>query len=216
MTCLTLRYLQFHSSHLHHHAMIKDCNEAYLPKVVRAAPTSSACYNDDDLINLIIKDEMYMAKQKDRDTMKQRFGEEVFKKYCEEEGSDGRFECLVYLFENVFPPDFYLESMESTPYHQFAKIGDIEGLNYCLKLGTNINLQSPITCHDNPGGTALHVAAYYNQFEVCRFLIEKGIMVKGHPTVRDLNRNTAAHIAASKGHTQIVTLLDRGGADLLA
>jgi ankyrin repeat protein len=75
-------------------------------------------------------------------------------------------EILIYLFENVFGPDFLLKEQLSA-FHLFAKFGQIEAIAYCLKLGISPNYKTSITYTDYPSATALHIAAGYNQLELC-------------------------------------------------
>ncbi|EPY54155.1 palmitoyltransferase [Schizosaccharomyces cryophilus OY26] len=89
-----------------------------------------------------------------------------------------------------------------------ASQGDIECIKDYINSGT-----SSIDDKDERGATALHWAALNQQFEVCNYLLDKGIDVNS-PTV-DL-RATPLHWAAKRGLVQMVNyLVQRGGDPLI-
>ena len=119
-------------------------------------------------------------------------------------------EILIYLFEEIFFPDYMLKKSNMTPYHTFARYGLLEALAYCIKLGIQPNYKTPITNKDYPAATALHVAAAHSQFEMCKKLIKFGVNIDS----KDLNGNTALHYAAAAGSIPIVKLLFEFGVSM--
>ena len=70
-------------------------------------------------------------------------------------------EVLIYLFENIFGPDFIL-SDNISPMHLFAKFGAMEAMYYCLRLKVSPNFKTAITFEEYPSATSLHIAAGYS------------------------------------------------------
>lgn len=68
------------------------------------------------------------------------------------------------------------------------------------------------TLPGNEGYSALHVAAYSGQLETCKWLLEHGAQVDGHPHLENLP--SPLFLAASAGQYDIVELLHQHGADI--
>ena len=90
-----------------------------------------------------------------------KYGEKLLREVICEKYQMNNLEILIYLFENIFGPDFVLNDNLS-PFHLFAECGLTEDISYCLKLGISPNFKTSIAYKDYPSATALHLAAGYS------------------------------------------------------
>jgi ankyrin repeat protein len=88
-----------------------------------------------------------------------------------------------------------------------ATIGDAHGLNERLSKGAVVN-----EC-DSMGNCALHYAAGNGELNIVRQLIQEGGAEIDHSAPAS-GSNTALHIAAKAGHTEVVTLLVEHSANI--
>ena len=94
------------------------------------------------------------------------------------------------------------------PLHNAVKDGDLAGLQELIAAGEDLSAQ------DKCVGTALHWAAFMDNTDAARLLIDAGTDVN-LPKIGG-ERQTALHIAAKRGSTKVATLLIEAGADVEA
>ena len=87
-----------------------------------------------------------------------------------------------------------------------AKSGDTNLLIVLLRSGADVNAVGD-------SKTALHVAAFYGQEAIVKFLLEEGAHVN---TLGFRHKNTPLQIAALHGHIEVVKLLIERRADINA
>mmetsp|Transcript_20171 Transcript_20171/g.19122 ORF Transcript_20171/g.19122 Transcript_20171/m.19122 type:complete len:110 (-) Transcript_20171:1482-1811(-) len=90
-----------------------------------------------------------------------KYGEELLYQIVNDDYKLASIEILIFLFENVFGPE-YITQEKLSPFHIFAKFGQIEALSYCLKLGISPNYRTSFAYNDYPSATALHIGAAYS------------------------------------------------------
>lgn len=72
------------------------------------------------------------------------------------------FDAIAYILESWIEPIEYMPKYDTTPMHFFSANGMKLSLNYCAKLGVDINSITPEQCKEYPGGSSLHVAVASN------------------------------------------------------
>ncbi|MCY3997859.1 MAG: ankyrin repeat domain-containing protein [Flavobacteriaceae bacterium] len=86
---------------------------------------------------------------------------------------------------------------------QFIRSGDLKSLN---KMDDRVDFDSFV---DQRGSTPLILAAYYNQVEIVKFLLNRSININH----QDHSGNTALMGACFKGYKEVVLILLEHGAD---
>jgi len=96
--------------------------------------------------------------------------------------------------------------------NQAVQRGKLDIVKQLLNRGVDINLkeESGIIPVSN-GNTALHVAAFYNEKEIAKFLIEKGAEVNIRNKFASV---TPLHWASMNGFDEMVNILIKSGADV--
>lgn len=91
----------------------------------------------------------------------------------------------------------------SYPLHEAARRNDLEAVKQLL-------VHNDINMRDSSNRTPLIIAAYYNRYEVAKFLINNGANLDN----RDSSSSTALLYAAYMGFSDIAKLLIDGGANI--
>ena len=94
------------------------------------------------------------------------------------------------------------------PLHDAVKNDDLARLQELVEAGEDPNAMDKFV------GTALHWAAFKNNIDAARLLIDAGADVK--LPKRGGGKQTAMHFAAERGSVDVATLLVEAGADLEA
>ena len=89
--------------------------------------------------------------------------------------------------------------------HRAVAAGDIDGLNAVLKAGVDVNAR------DGQGWTALMHAAEKGY----KLMVGPLLAARANPDVQAADGATALFMAAAGGHTEVVVLLMKAGADIL-
>ena len=97
-------------------------------------------------------------------------------------------------------------SYKPTPLQVAARWGGIEVVRLLLDHGADIYAGSGDR-GEGFGNSVLRWVAYANQTDILRLLLERGLDLQ-HPSAR-----TALHVAAARGHAELVKLLIENGAD---
>eukprot|EP00008_Paramoeba_atlantica_P009908 CAMPEP_0201479500 /NCGR_PEP_ID=MMETSP0151_2-20130828/4198_1 /ASSEMBLY_ACC=CAM_ASM_000257 /TAXON_ID=200890 /ORGANISM="Paramoeba atlantica, Strain 621/1 / CCAP 1560/9" /LENGTH=241 /DNA_ID=CAMNT_0047861027 /DNA_START=57 /DNA_END=782 /DNA_ORIENTATION=- len=79
-----------------------------------------------------------------------------------------------------------------------------------VEKGASLSAVTPDTFFGEGGYTPLHNAAFYGNFEICSFLLEKGAQIDG---VSKNDIQTPLHAAVANGHLKVVTLFVENGAN---
>ena len=96
--------------------------------------------------------------------------------------------------------------------HFAVSRGDLEMVKKFLDAGCNIELKNHSKNSGHFGGRMLHVAAFWNQAEAAKYLIESGAEVN----VIAKEQTTPLHVAARTGAYDVAKLLLEGGAKVNA
>jgi ankyrin repeat protein len=97
----------------------------------------------------------------------------------------------------------------STPLHYAARLGHEDIVNYLI----NDTAFITFAC-DNHGLNALHAAICSNKLSIVKFLLESNCYSKMWMERKDEFKNSALHLAVSKGHEKIVLFLLEKGASV--
>ena len=89
--------------------------------------------------------------------------------------------------------------------HELASAGRLDRIRSLLE-----DEDADIHALDCNRCTSLHLASGAGHFDVCLFLLEKGVLVNA----KDVNEETALQRASESGHVNILKLLLRNGADI--
>lgn len=95
-----------------------------------------------------------------------------------------------------------------SPLHVFAKVGNLEGIKYCLRKGANIN-----TCTMDEN-SSLHFAIFSGHVEIVKLLLEEGINVSKENNNGLTPVDICLQMDNQYGATQILNLLISYGAKL--
>ncbi|CDW85255.1 ankyrin unc44 [Stylonychia lemnae] len=205
-----LRYLYLNTPHFQD-PITKTLNDSYLPKIYLATESYDQRIDSNVLIDFMSQIVEFQLFEGGNTARVIKYGERLLREIIKQKYEINNIEILIYLFENIFGPEHILRDNLS-PFHLFAKHGQIEALSYCLKLSVSPNFKTSIAYEEYPSATALHIASGYSQLDTCIHLLKYGIEVDN----RDLNGNTALHYAAVQGALQLSQLLiDNGGSALV-
>lgn len=95
--------------------------------------------------------------------------------------------------------------METTEFFNQVREGNLTAIEALLKEHPQL-----LTSRDQRGSTPLILAGYYNQQEVVRYLLDKGVAVDE----KDSAGNTALMGACFKGYSEVAEILIDAGANL--
>lgn len=109
----------------------------------------------------------------------------------------GHLEVYKLLME-YFPSKNLFSEHGWTPLHEAASSGHLKVCTYLMSRVSNMNPNNIIN-----GITALHLAASYNQLDICKLFIEKEVYLG--PQMN--SGKTPLHFAAEAGHLQVCELL---------
>lgn len=197
-------YLDYFKNIKFLHNVNEETNfRAKIPKVINSTRDYSPLYDTENL--LILFDDIILARSLENSKIEHeklpiKHGEEIISLVLNDQQDIGQFETLIFIFDQIFDPDFVLESHGLCSFHLFVQHNNIFALDYCLKLGIDINCRTSIGNKNYPGSSALHIAVVNQNLEMVKHLIDQGI----NPNNQDLNGNTALHLAAAGGYSSIV------------
>ena len=142
MVSTRLKYLYVNTPH-YAEPINKQIGETFLPKLYIVTEKYEEKVDNDLLLNFLCQVVENQLFEGANTKAVYQFGERLLRKLIKDNFQMNSVEILVYLFENVFGPDFILKD-NMTPFHLFAKYGQAEALSYCLKIGISPNFKTSI------------------------------------------------------------------------
>ena len=127
---------------------------------------------------------------------------------------ESSFLSLTYFNLNfVNKKDLEVMNSDAAVFVNLAESGDLEAMKEMLEKVGKDEAEKLINAKDFDNYTALHAAAFHNQADIVKFLLENGQNVID---VNDVDNDDITPLmkAAIRGHTEVVKILVEMGADI--